>query len=72
MVAKFQNKTREEIETMLGLGDLRQTRFYQDAKMDAKLEAIPRIIKSGVSVEQIAQWLDLPLEVVREVAEKSQ
>ena len=59
---------------MLGLSELKQTRVYQEAleegKQEAKLETIPRMMQMGFNLEQIAQALDLPLEVVRQVATK--
>ncbi|MEQ9484830.1 hypothetical protein [Coleofasciculus sp. F4-SAH-05] len=66
---------------MLGLSDLRNTKVYQEAKQEgliegeqrgeqrgkqkAKLEAIPRMMQLGASVEMIAEGLDLPLNVVQ-------
>ena len=66
---------------MLGLSELKQTKVYQEAKQEglvegkqeglaegklkAKLEAIPRMMELGLSVEMIAEGLDLPLNVVQ-------
>ena len=65
---------------MLGVDDLKQTRFYQEVftegkqegKEETKLEAVRKMLNSGVDLESIAQWLDLPIEVVREEANKKQ
>jgi predicted transposase YdaD len=38
IVYKFPQKSREEIEQMLGLSDLKQTRVYQEALEEGKLE----------------------------------
>ncbi len=73
IVYKLPQKSREEIEAMLGLSELKQTKVYQEAKQEglaegqlrAKLEAIPRMIEFGLRKEQIAQLQDLPLEVVK-------
>ncbi|PAX59691.1 hypothetical protein CK510_05870 [Brunnivagina elsteri CCALA 953] len=62
--------------------EFKQSRMYQSIKQDgleegqqegkklgkqeAKLEAVPRLLALGLSVEQIAQALDLTLEQVRE------
>ncbi len=66
---------------MLGLSELKQTRVYQEAKQEglaegehrgelkAKLEAISRMIEFGLSLEQIVQLQDLPLEVVQQAAQ---
>jgi predicted transposase/invertase (TIGR01784 family) len=58
---------------MLGLGDLKDTRFYQEAKQEgeqegeqkAKIESVPRLLQMGLTLEQIAQGLNLPIETVR-------
>jgi predicted transposase/invertase (TIGR01784 family) len=88
IVYKLPQKSREEIEAMLGLSELKQTKIYQEAleegkqlgveegkqlgveegKEQAKLEAIPRMLQFGLSQEAITQILDLPLEVVQQVA----
>ena len=56
---------RQSIEIILFL---KQTRFYQEVfaegKQEGKLEAVSRRQESGVDLETIAQWLDLPLELV--------
>jgi predicted transposase/invertase (TIGR01784 family) len=80
IVYKLPQKSREEIEAMLGLSELKQTKVYQEAleegkqlgveegKQLGKLETIPRMLLLGLSLEAIAQILDLPLEVVQQVA----
>ncbi len=87
MVYKLPQKSREEIEAMFGLSDLKQTKVYQEAleegekrgerrgeqkgEQKAKLESIPRMLKLGLSLEIIASSLDLPLEVVQQAAGSS-
>lgn len=65
VVYKFPQKSRQELEVMLGLGDLKETKFYQEAAQETKLEAVPRLLKLGLSVEQIAEALKLSVEDVR-------
>jgi predicted transposase YdaD len=55
---------------MFGLTEWQQTRFYQEVKEETKLEAIPRLLKMGLSVEQIAEALELKIEVVQQAIEK--
>ncbi len=67
---------------MLGLSELKKTRFYQEVleegkqegiqegKQEAKLETIPRLLPMGLSLEQMAQALDLSLEVVQQTVRK--
>ena len=70
---------------MFSLSDLRETKVYQEAleegigqgiergreegELSAKLNSIPRLSVLGLSVEQIAQALDLEIEQVQEVIE---
>ena len=104
VVYKLPQKSRQEVEKMLGLGDLKQTRFYQEAfaegqqegrqegeqigeqrgrqegeqrgrqegEQKAKLEAIPELLKEGLSVQQIARILKLPLNVVEKTVNSEQ
>ena len=69
MVYKLPQKSRQEIETMLGLSELRQTKVYQEAKQEAKMEAVPRLLRLGLTVEQIAEALEMSLEEVRQAAQ---
>lgn len=55
---------------MFGLTEWRKTRFYQDVEQETKLKTIPRMSNMGLSLEQIAQALDLEVEVVRKAIEK--
>lgn len=70
LIYKFVNKTQQELEAMFGLTDWRQTKFYQEVKEETKLETIPRLLKFGLSIEQIAQALELNVEQVRQAIEK--
>ncbi|MDJ0675958.1 MAG: hypothetical protein QNJ36_11345 [Calothrix sp. MO_167.B42] len=70
--SEFSNKTRQELEAMFGLTEWRQTRFYQEVEEETKLATIPRLLKIGLSVEQIAEALELDIKVVRQAIEKQQ
>ncbi|WP_290602824.1 DUF2887 domain-containing protein [Anabaena sp. AL93] len=70
LIYKFSTYTRQELEAMFGLTEWRQTRFYQEVKEETKLEAIPRLLKMGLSIEQIAEALELKIEVVQQAIEK--
>lgn len=81
--------SREEMEKMFGLSELKQTRFYQEAfqegveqgkvqgieqgieqgKVQGKLKAVPAMLAAGLTVEQVAQALDLNVEEVRQVTQ---
>ena len=86
LVYKFPQMSRQEIEAMFGLSELKQTRVYQEAKEEgklegklegeqegkqkAKLEAVPKLLALGLTVEQIAQALDLDTAQVQELAQQ--
>ncbi len=81
VVYKFSNLGREEIEAMLGLSELRETRVYQEGrqegrqegieqgKLQAKLEIVPLLLEVGFSIQEVAQRLKIDVETVREVVE---
>jgi len=76
VVYKFPRLSRHEVENMLGLDVFRQTRVYQEAfeegeqqgRLAGKLEAVPQLLKLGLSLEQVAEALGLEIEVVRQAA----
>lgn len=68
IVYKFPHKSQAEIQAMLGLGDLKQTRVYQEGKLEGKLEAVPRLLKLGLTLEQVAEALELEVAEVRKAA----
>jgi predicted transposase/invertase (TIGR01784 family) len=81
VVYKLPELSREEIAQMLGLTDLKQTRFYQEAFADGRQEGVQegvqeatinfvrRLANLGNSPEAIAQLLGLPLEEVQQILE---
>lgn len=83
-VYKFPSLSREDIETMLGLSELKQTRVYQEAleegreegrqegrqegELRGKLAAVPLLLKAGLTAEQIAEQLQVDLAAVQQMA----
>jgi predicted transposase/invertase (TIGR01784 family) len=59
---------------MLELGDLKETKFYQEAKQEgeqkAKMAAVPRLLQKGLTIEAIAEALELSLEDVRKAVQQ--
>ncbi|BCX09460.1 MAG: hypothetical protein KatS3mg066_3319 [Fischerella sp.] len=86
IVYKFPQLSRQEVEDMLKLSELKQTRVYQEALeegreegrqegrqegvKEGKLAAVPLLLKAGVSVEEIAQQLEVEIEAVRQIAQQ--
>lgn len=73
-IYKFPDLTRQEIEVMLGISELKQTRVYQEAKQDGQIEekqaTVSRLLTLGLTVEQIAQAVELSVEEVQEIIQQ--
>ena len=77
VVYKLPEASREEIAQMLGITDLKQTRFYQEAFLEGQQEGrqegqeeerrllIRRMRDRNYSPEDIAQLLDVSVEEVQ-------
>lgn len=86
MVYKLPHLSRREIEAMLRVSELKQTRVYQEAleegreqgreqgrtegELRGKLAAVPLLLKAGVGVEQIAQQLGIDIQAVRQIEQQ--
>ena len=86
IIYKFPKLSYEEIENMLNLQEIKQTRVYQEAKQEGikqgklegklegieegmlrqKLAMIPLLQELGLTIEQIAQRLEISENSVRE------
>jgi predicted transposase/invertase (TIGR01784 family) len=74
VIYKFPQLSYQEIEIMLNLEEIRQTRVYQDAKLEGieqgkleqKIAMIPLLQELGLTIEQIAQRLEIEANLVRE------
>lgn len=74
VIYKFPQLSYEEIETMLNLEEIKQTKVYQDAKsegveegkLEQKLAMIPLLRELGLDTVQIAQRLGLSEKAVEE------
>lgn len=69
-VYKFPNLTLEEIEAMLDITEFTNTRFYQSLLEKTKLQMIPKLLDKGLSIQEVAEILELDVEVVRKTVEK--
>jgi predicted transposase/invertase (TIGR01784 family) len=76
---KLPQKSREEIAAMFNLSDLKKTRVYQEIFEEVQAEAkqrekasILRMFSLGLSTEQIATVLDLPVAEVEATIAQSQ
>ena len=77
LLYKFTSLTREEIRQMFTFteSEFKQSRLYQSIKeeceLETKLEAVPRWLALGLSVEQIGSALDLSVDQVQQAAGES-
>jgi predicted transposase/invertase (TIGR01784 family) len=56
---------------MLNLGeDIEKTAFYQSILKRTKLKVVPALLKKGLSIQEIAESLELDVEEVRKIAEE--
>lgn len=85
VIYKFPQLGRQEIEEMLGLNELKQTKIYQQAfaegeqcgeqrgeqrgEQKVQLRAVPKLLELGLTIEQAAQALGLDVETVKRIAE---
>ncbi len=65
---KFPNLTLEEIETMLDLSEFKKSRLYESVLTKTKLELVPKLLEKGLSVQEVADLLELDVEEVRKAA----
>ena len=88
LVYKFTALSRQELEAMFGLEELKQTRYFQEVGAEfeqrgfergaqqgikrGKLESIPGFLALGLKVEQIAIALNLDIEEVRQFLRDSE
>ncbi len=82
LVYKLPRLTRREVEAMFSLDELKQTRYFQDVleegrqegrqegRFENKLETVPRLLALGLTVEQVAEALQLDIEQVRNIQKK--
>ena len=73
---KLPRLTREEIQVMLQVDDIRKTRVYQEAKEEGveeeRLRLIPKMAARKMSAADIAELLELDLDLVRKTMAKNE
>ncbi|MFW6359774.1 MAG: Rpn family recombination-promoting nuclease/putative transposase [Chroococcales cyanobacterium] len=82
VVYKLPQISRKELEEMLGLENIRQSRIAQEllaegreegreeGKLQAKLKTVPRLLERGFTVEEVAEILELEVEQVRQASQQ--
>jgi predicted transposase/invertase (TIGR01784 family) len=77
-VYRFADLSREEVEAMLGV-QLEETRIYREVKEEGREEmkaemlavTVPLLLKTGMTLEQIAQQLKVDVETVRRASQEN-
>jgi len=73
LLYKFNNLSREEIEDMFTLADLKETKVYQEALQEGKGIATQQffqalsLLKSGTTAEKVAEITGLTIEQVKQL-----
>ncbi|MEH1984446.1 MULTISPECIES: DUF2887 domain-containing protein [unclassified Nostoc] len=66
---KFPNLTLEEIEAMLDLDAFKNTRLYESivakTEPETKLKLAPKCVEKGMSIQEIAEFLELDVEIIK-------
>jgi len=74
IIYKLPHLSREEIQAMLEVNDIRETRVYQEAQEEERerilQESIPRLIEEGLTIAQIARVFKLEVSEVEEAANR--
>ncbi|MEH2241370.1 hypothetical protein [Nostoc sp.] len=56
---------------MLNLGkEIEKTAFYQSILKKTKLKVVPALLKKGLSIQEIAELLEIDVEEVRKIVEE--
>lgn len=69
-VYKFTSLSREEVEEMLGLA-LEETRIYKDLERQTKVKVIQKLMNKGLSLEDIAEIVEMTAEEVRQIIQET-
>jgi predicted transposase YdaD len=72
IVYQFPKLQRAEIEAMLQVSDISQTRVYQEARQEGKEEVALRLLKMGLSVADVVRGTGFTAAQVRKLAKKAQ
>ncbi|MGK7940270.1 MAG: Rpn family recombination-promoting nuclease/putative transposase [Crocosphaera sp.] len=86
LVYKLPRLSRQEVEAMFSLDELKQTQYFQDVREEGRLEGIqegieegelrakissvPSLLALGLTVEQVAEALKLDVEQVRQIQDR--
>jgi predicted transposase YdaD len=59
-----------EVKTMLGTkAELKKTRFYQEIQEETLAQFLPMLLRSGMSIQEIAKEAKIPVKQVKAIAQ---
>ncbi|WP_310426532.1 hypothetical protein [Chamaesiphon sp. VAR_48_metabat_135_sub] len=58
----------QESSANLDIEQLRNTEIYQQAEKESKLKIVPKLLAKGLSIQEIAELLELDLETIKEAS----
>jgi predicted transposase YdaD len=71
VASNFPGLSREEIATMLNLGDYKKSRAYKETREETREETLVEVIgkmsRHGITPENIAQTLEMDLAVIKKI-----
>jgi predicted transposase YdaD len=53
---------------MIDLSEFQKSTLYQSVQKNTKLDIVPKLLEQGLSIQQIAEALELDVEEIRKVA----
>ena len=72
LLYKFPRLSREEIEAMFSVSDLKKTKVYQEAlqagREEGRLEVAREMLANGMPIEVVQKMTKLPLEELQKIA----
>ena len=71
LVYKYPDKSRKELVAMFSLGEMKETRYYQDAQETKAKEIALRLLQEGVDLDLIARATELTVEEIEALRPES-
>jgi predicted transposase YdaD len=68
--SRLTNLSKEEIRAMLKLGDYKKSRYFREVREETYAEVVEKMSKKGLTAENIAQTLEMDLNVVKKILKK--
>ena len=67
-IRKYCPELFQENVDNLDLDNIKNTALYQQEKQDSKLQIVPKLLDKGLSIQEVAELLELDIHKVEETA----